>query len=98
MRNSIDCRTIERMSDLELIGFMATIYGGMSASSVVQEAKWHEDSPRLESLKEHRDLLQETCDAALSKDMLKVAAKKEARGKSIEVIKKISSNVELSIW
>jgi hypothetical protein len=98
MRNVIDCSAIEHMTDLDLIAFMGTIYGGMSASSVIQEAKWHGDSPRLDGLKENRDILQAAYDAAIYKDIQKIAAKKEARTRSIDIIKKIASNVELSIW
>jgi hypothetical protein len=98
MRNIIDCGAIEHMVDLDLISFMGTVHAGMSASSVIQETKWHADSPKLADLEEDRNNFLVTYNAAIYKDILKVAAKKEARAKSIHTIKKIASNVELSIW
>lgn len=98
MRKIIDCSAIERMSDVDLIGFMGTIHAGMSAASVIDDAKWHGDSPRLDGLIEHRDIYQGAHNAAIYKDVQKVAAKKEARTKSIDTIKKIANNVELSVW
>ncbi len=98
MRNDIDCKAVERMVDLDLMAFMRTIHTGISASSVVQEAKWHGDCPRLAALLEDRDSFQEAYNAAACKDIYKVAARKEARAKCIDTIHKIASNVELSLW
>lgn len=98
MRNFIDSCAIERMTDPGLITFMGTIHGGISASSVIREFKWHADCPGLDALKEQRDVFQAAFDAAIYKDVQKVAVRKEARAKSIDFIKKIANNVELSFW
>jgi len=98
MRNSIDMGAVEGLNDPGLITFMGTLHDGISASSVIQEFKWHGDCPRLESLKEHRDIFQAAYNAAIYKDVQKVAIRKEARTKSIDLIKKIANNVELCYW
>ncbi len=98
MRNIIDCRAIGRMADSKLITFMGTVHVGMSASSLLHDAKWHKDSPKIDDLKEVRDAFQDAFAAAVCKDIWKVAAKREARIKSIATIKKIAKNVELSFW
>ena len=98
MRNIIDFHVIDKMIDLDLISFMGTLQTGMSASGVIQEEKWHPDSPKLADLEEDRINLQAAHDAAIYKDILKVAARKEARAKSIDTLKKMANNMELSFW
>ena len=98
MRNVIDFTVIDRMTDVELIPFMGTLLAGMSASDAIQEDKWHADSPRLADLEKDRLNLQAAHDAAIYKDILKLAAKKEVRAKCIDTLKKTANNVELSLW
>ena len=96
MRDSINCRMIDRMTDTELLTFMSTVHTTMKASELIQEDKWHGDAPKLDSLLTNRDFFQSAYNAAIYKDLQKVAAKKKARSKCIDTIKKIANNVELS--
>lgn len=98
MRNTVDCSVIERMPDLALIALMGGLYIALDGNPAFLQDKWHADAPRLDQLKELRDRLQEAYNAAIYKDIQKVAVKKEVRSLSIDVIKAIASNVELSAW
>jgi len=98
MRNTVDCSAFERMPDLDLIALMGGLYTALSGNDAFQADKWHADSPKLEQLKERHDVLQEAYNAAIYKDIQKIAAKKEARAQSIDILKAIASNVGLSAW
>ena len=98
MRNIINVRNIERMTDVNFIRFMRTIHARMSENSVIREATRNGNFAMLDSLKDAVELFQEAFEAAFYKDVRMVDAKRKARAKAIDLIKKIANQVELLFW
>lgn len=98
MRGLIDPKPILLLPDHGLISFMGTLYTTLSEDESVDDSKWHPETAKLAVVQQRKENLQTTSDAAVTKDIFKLAAKKECRSLCHESLLQAFSNLELAFW